>query len=267
LPGLFAAYNLGISIFDPFARIWTAQNVIRSPNILQYLLAYGLLIPYAWVGGRRLLRLDFRKSWLPAGWILVFPILAYAPLDLQRRLTEGVWLAWCVLALAALELPTGADHRRPDLRFVPLWLVFPSTIFLLVGGILSLRYPAVPDFRSAAQVRVFETLQSRDMTKAVVLGAFETSNALPAWAPVRVLVGHGPESIYKSELEPQIAGFYQSKSSDDQRKALIERFDIGYVFWGPAERNLGDWQPSSAEYLTLAKQDGDYSLYQVVPAP
>jgi len=90
---------------------------------------------------------------------------------------------------------------------------------------------------------------------------------LPAWAPVRVLVGHGPESIHKSELEPQIAAFYQSQTSDDQRRAFIDRFAIAYILWGPAERELGDWLPSSASYLTLVQQQGDYALYQVGSAP
>ncbi len=280
LPGLFTAYNLGITFLDAYTRIWTAQNVIRSPNILHYLLAYGLLIPYAWIGGRRLLRGDFRSGWLPVGWVLIFPLLAYAPLDLQRRLTEGVWLAWCVLALAALEQPAGrlagADAKRdglpdasqhPDIRLAPLWLAFPTTIFLLVGGMMVAWYPGQPSFRSTAQVQVFAYLQAEAATGTVVLGAFDTSNAFPAWAPVRVLVGHGPESIYKSELESQIAAFYQPQTSDQQRIALIERFDIAYVFWGPAERKLGDWQPASASYLTLAEQQGSYSLYQVGSVP
>jgi hypothetical protein len=271
LPGLFTAYNLGISFFDPYARIWTAQNVIRSPNILHYLLAYGLLIPYAWLGGKRLLRIDKCRGWLPVGWVLLFPVLAYAPLDLQRRLTEGVWLAWCVLALAALEPPAGrpadAGPKRLDIRIIPLWLAFPSTIFLLVGGMLAAWHPAQPVFRSAAQVQVFDYLRSKATAGAVVLSAFDTSNALPAWAPMRVLVGHGPESIHKSELEPQIAAFYQSQTPDEQRRALIYRFAIAYVFWGPAERDLGDWLPSSASYLTLVQQQGDYALYQVGSAP
>lgn len=124
-----------------------------------------------------------------------------------------------------------------------------------------------PAFRPTAQVQLFDYLQGKASPGAVVLGAFDTCNALPAWAPVRVLVGHGPESIQKSELEPQIAAFYGSQTSDEQRKALIERFDIAYVFWGPAERTLGDWQPASSGYLRLVGQQGDYWLYQTRSVP
>jgi hypothetical protein len=136
LPGAGFLYNLLVSHFDAFARAWTSQNLIRSPNFVHYLLAYGLLIPYAWFGGRRLLRQNFILGWLPVGWVLAFPLLAYAPLDLQRRLTEGVWVAWCVLAFAALDRQADfqkASNRR-DWSFAPLLLAFPSTVILLLGG-------------------------------------------------------------------------------------------------------------------------------------
>ena len=271
LPVAFAAYNLGISFFDPYARIWTAQNVIRSPHILHYLVAYGLLLPYAWVGGRRLMRQQGWRGWLPVGWVVIFPLLAYAPLDLQRRLTEGVWVAWCILAMASLELtenqPAAYSPRRRDWRWAPLWLAFPSTLFLLAGGMLAAWKPSQPVFRPTAQVEVFSFLAANASREAVILAAFDTSNALPAWAPVRVLAGHGPESIHKSEIEPQIASFFDPRTDDNQRRALLERFGVAYVFWGPAERKLGDWAPASASYLSLVREQGDYALFQVGAAP
>jgi len=271
LPAIFVAYNLGITFFDPYARLWTAQNVIRSPHILHYLAAYGLLLPFAWVGGWRWLRKDARRGWLLVGWVAIFPILAYAPLDLQRRLTEGVWLAWCALAVSAFEPPSEeavtVAPRRLDWRFAPLWLAFLSTVFLLIGGMLAAINPAPPVFRPLEQTRIFEVLAEKARPGQVVLGAFDDSNALPAWAALRVVVGHGPESVHQAELKPQIAAFYQPQTLDNQRLALLNRFEIAYVLWGPAERLLGDWRPSEANYLKLMEQHGDYALYQVVIAP
>ena len=270
LPGLFSAYNLGISFFDPYARIWTAQNVIRSPHILHYVVAYGLMAPFAWVGGRRLLHQQGWRGWLPVGWVVLFPFLAYAPLDLQRRLTEGVWVAWCILAMAGLERAENistSTPRRLDWRLAPFWLAFPSTLFLLAGGVLAAWHPTIPVFRPLAQVEIFDYLRANAAKQAIVLAAFDTSNPLPAWAPVRVLTGHGPESINKPEIEPQIAAFFSSQTEDSQRRELIDRFGIEYVFWGPDERQLGDWNPASASYLSLVKQQGDYALYQVGAEP
>jgi uncharacterized membrane protein len=114
---------------------------------------------------------------------------------------------------------------------------------------------------------VFEYLQSQAGVSEVVLAAHATGNPLPAWAPVRVVIGHGPESINHTELEPQVAAFYAADTPDAQRLELIRQFDVRYVFWGPAERKLGDWSPSQAGYLWPVYQSGEYQLFQVAENP
>ncbi len=274
LPGAFLAYNLLVSIFDSYAKFWMEQNLIQSPHFFHYLLAYGVMIPYAWIGSRRILRENFWDGWLLLGWILAVPLLVYAPLGLQRRFTEGIWVAWCVLAMASFDQAIGQSLTSPGIQktrrmLAPLVLVFPTTIMLLFGGLLAALRPGQPLFLPRDQVRAYEILQAEAEPGAVVLSAYETANSLPAWAPVHVLVGHGPESIHYSELMPQIESFYQSETDDQQRLDLIRRFDIHFVFWGPAERKLGGWSPWNAGYLEFVspqhglESSGEYQIFLV----
>jgi hypothetical protein len=268
LPGIFILYNAWVSFNDPYVRAWTAQNLIPSPDPVHYLLAYGLVLPFAVWGGWRLLKAHPWTGWLPAGWILLLPLLAYAPFGLQRRLTEGIWVAWVTLAMAALDsLPLPARATRRRWLSLPLWLLFLSTVLLLAGGLQAVRQPGAPLFRPKDEVRVFEFLQSQEHVGQVVLAAYATSNALPAWAPVRVVIGHGPESANLAKLEPQVAAFYAKGTPDAQRLELIHQFNVGYVFWGPAEQALGDWSPHTAAYLQPVYQAGDYQLFQVAESP
>lgn len=265
LPGIYLLYNIWIADNDPYVRAWTGQNLIHSPHPLHYLLAYGLLIPYALSGGRRLLQTDVWTGWLLPGWILLFPLLAYAPLDLQRRLTEGVWVAWITLAMLALErmaLPAQVSRRRR--ATVLLWLLFPSALLLWAGGLLAASRPMEPLFRPEDEVRLFEFLQSNAQPGAAVLASYETGNPMPAWAPVRVAIGHGPESVDLEENRSLVGDFYGSGMTDEQRLELIRRLEIQYVFWGPAEQALGNWSPNQAAYLNLVAQAGLYQLFAVV---
>lgn len=267
LPGLFLAYNLIVSMLDPYASAWTAQNLIRSPHPAHLAVAYGLMIPYAWAGARSLLRNNFDSAWLLVGWVLLLPVLFYAPLGLQRRLTEGYWIALVALGAAGLERGSEQPSSRQPLlkwRLAPFLLLFPTSLILLAGGFQTVLDPRPPRFVPADQAHIFEHLQAQAAPGTVVLSAYQTANPLPAWAPVRVLAGHGPESIRKDELLPQIESFYQIRTPDEDRLALIDRFNIQYVFWGPAERSLGDWQPDQTGYLELAAQQGEYRLYRVV---
>lgn len=277
LPGLYVLYN-AISVWtDPFLQAWTAQNVIRSPHILHYLAAYGLVLPFAWAGGRWVLRQQPVVGRLLVGWVLLFPLLAYLPVNLQRRLPEGVWVAWAALALLGLarqdERPPGESPaekagatRQAGRRWLaaPLALAFPSTVLLLIGGGLTASHPGPPVFRPVDEVALFEYLRQEANPGQVVLSAYETGNALPAWAPLRVVVGHGPESARLEEIRPQVNAFYASSTPDAERLRLIQQYQVDYVFWGPAERALGDWQPAQASFLQLAFQQGEYAVYRLV---
>ncbi len=266
LPGLLLLYTFWISHADPYVAAWTAQNVIRSPHPLHYLLAYGLIAPYAALGAVRWLRdqgSDRLARWLPLGWLAVLPLLVYLPLDLQRRLAEGVWVAWVTLAMAAFD-----RHERPiRLAGLPLGLAFLTAGMMLLGGGLTASRPQPPLFTPRDEARLFETLQTRPDKAAVVLAAFETSNTLPAYAPVRVLLGHGPESVGASVLQPQVADFYRAATPDAQRLGLIRQYHIRFVVWGPAERALGDWQPQTAAFLRPLAGFGEYYLFEVTPSP
>jgi hypothetical protein len=267
LPGLLVLYNVWALWRDPFMAAWTAQNIIKSPHPAHYLVAYGLLLPFAWVGGRRLLRHSPWTGWLLAGWLLALPLLSYAPVNLQRRLPEGIWVALVTLSMAAIGGSTPENtSQKAYRRLLPtaaLFLTFPSTLFLLLGGLMTARQVDLPVFRPSDEVAVFEALREDALTDQVVLAAYETGNALPAWAPLRVVIGHGPESVYLAELRPQVAAFYSQDASETFRLEFLRRFDMRYVFWGPAERLLGGWDPNQVGYLRSVFQAGDYSLFEV----
>jgi hypothetical protein len=268
LPGVFVIYNLWAVLTDPFLRIWSAQNVIRSPSPLHYLLAYGLLIPFVFWGARRLLVTEPWRGSLLAAWVLAAPWLIYAPTNLQRRLAEGVWVALVALALCSVDSPqVFAARRFKQFQLITL-LAFPTTLLLFAGGILAALYPSLPVFQPASEAETFDSLASPSQafvgSGPVVMSAYDTGNALPAWAPVRVVIGHGPESANVEELKPQVSAFYSQNMTDPARIEMIRRLDIRYVLWGPGERALGDWDPRHAPYLRLLAENGDYAVLEVL---
>jgi hypothetical protein len=133
---------------------------------------------------------------------------------------------------------------------------------LLAGGLLAAWQPARPVFRPAEEVNAFKYLQNHAQNGAVILTAYETGNALPAWAPVRVVIGHGPESANLDVLQPQVEGFFSAQMTDEERLALLKSAEVHYVFWGPAEQRLGDWDPYQAAYLKPSYRSGLYHVFE-----
>jgi hypothetical protein len=264
LPGILVVYNAVSLAIDPFLKAWMAQNIITSPHPLHYLLAFGVILPFAVVGAKRALSISIPEGWLLAGWAAALPVLAYLPVNLQRRLPEGVWVAGCALALLAIEGRwAGEPPRRRLWLLAPLLLCFPSTLLLLFGGFQVSGTPAVPAFRSVDEVTLFEHLAGESQPGCLVLASFETGNALPAWAPLRVVIGHGPESAGLAELRPQVQRFYSAGPDDAWRRDWLSQLGACYVFWGPAEQGLGDWDPRQAAFLQPAAHYGNYWAFSV----
>ena len=187
---------------------------------------------------------------------------------MQRRLPEGLWVAWVALALVALEAWLEHPFIRPlwqkILVTLPFVFCFLTPLLLLAGGIQAASSRSEPVFRPASETRLFEKLAEHSKLGSVILSAYQTGNALPAWAPVRVVIGHGPESLHRYEIQQEVEAFYTHATPDEQRQDLIDRFDVHYVWWGPHERLLGSWNPVQAEYLKLVGEEGDYMLFEVV---
>jgi hypothetical protein len=273
LPASFLLYNFVSFSIDPFLKAWTLQNIIRSPEPVQYLIAYGLVLPFAIAGILQLFRLDTWKGLFFAAWVLALPLLAYAPFNLQRRLLEGVWVALVALAMVAFDgwrfrsPASGAPIfvRKLDWSRWMLLLALPSTFVLLSGAILTSWRPSIPVFRLKGETDAFEYLKQSASPGDVVLASFDTSNALPAWAPLRVVAGHGPESVGLAELRPRVEAFYSSVINDEDRRQLLREQKVRFVIWGPLERKLGDWDPGTAPYLEKVYEAGEFQIYEIAP--
>lgn len=284
IPAPFLLYNVLAFTLDPFLKAWTKQNRIISPHPIHYLLAYGLLIPFAFIGARSLIVRNPWSGWLLTAWTLSVPVLVYAPFNLQRRLPVGVWVALVILAVKPFDRSVSLAGKVPDkkstsanlallltlpyarlrrhLRLL-LLMAFPSTLLLIAGGIITARHQVQPVFQTVQEVNAYKFLNSEAKKWDVVLTSYETGNTLPAWAAVRVVIGHGQLSAGLSELQERVLGFYQTDTDDSDRFELIREFDIRYIFWGPAERALGEWDPGEAAYIKQVFHVGEYEIYEV----
>jgi hypothetical protein len=250
---------------DPFLRGWGAQNLILSPPPQDYLLAYGLLLPIAFLAVKPLLDRYPLKGPMLVGWLVMLPILAYAPYNLQRRLPEGGWAVIVILAVFYLKARVKAG--RQVMAGLLIVMLVPALI-LIAGGVMSATRVSEPAFQPAEQVDAFEHLKEYAAPWEVVLGAYSTSNVLPAWAPLNVAIGHGPESVGLAYLQPRVERFYHRETPDADREWLLRELKARFVFWGPDERLLAGtdpagWNPDEAEYLQLIYSQGQYQIYEV----
>lgn len=217
-------YNFFSFLFDPYLSTWQDQNRIISPPFIDYLCAYGLGL-FFWI-------LAYKKGWMQKInhalfiniWIILIPVLAYLPINVQRRLTEGVWLALCVyIGIFIME------NKNSVVKILTFASVILSTLIFSVGSFTAIQKLDSPIYSSKSIIDVGNYLRTEVNVGDVILAPFDESNVLPVYAPIKVITGHGPESKNLSVISEKLDRFYQGDLSQVETQDFIQSFDIEFI--------------------------------------
>ncbi len=256
-PVIYSALSFAL---DPVLRQWGAQNTLPSPPIWEYLISYSVLLAPALAGAWLAWNEDDRRM-LPAGWMLIFPIMIYFPVTIQRRLAEGFWMALVVLALFFVERKL-RDWTRRAAFVLCMALLLPAAVFFWGKSILYSLHPAAPVFISTAEVRALEWLDANAEPGAVVIGPYAVENALPAYADLTAFIGHGPETLNLGEKEMLVNIVLDGGRTDDDRIAALRESSAQYVLVGPAKQAE---KSAGIPGCELVYREGGWEVWRVLP--
>jgi len=263
------AYDLWVFRSQPVFAAWSAQNVTLSPPPRIYLWGYGLLLLLAGAGVlRRARRGEFGLAF-PLIWIAVVAVLIYLPWNLQRRFLEGVQVPLGLLAgvgLAEGVFAQGGDQKGLQWRWMGrsflIGLAALSNLYLTAGLTLAAGTRAPKLFWPAQTLDAVDWLGRSSSWEETVLGAGETGSLIPARIGHRVVLGHAMESVDFEARQAAVRAFYGG-GGQVERRALLRDWGVVYVFHGPAERVLGDFNPATAPYLRRVYAAGGVAVYRV----
>ncbi len=268
-------------------RLWNEQVITYSPNPLHYFLTYGAyLVPALW----NLWRARFGEGaeiphraflWI---WLAVVAILLYAPLNAQRRFVEGVQVPLAILATMALYetvLPRLAQTRwfqnlarRPNysvaglrklLTVLYVGVVSSASVFVLASAVLTTTVlQTYPFFRAREELAAMDWLSQNVSREAVVFSTYYTGAWLPHRAGTRAYIGQYYETTNFFEKFRATENFFDAQTDDATRREFLRAHEIPYLFYGRAEREAGNFDPSRAAYLQRVFENGDAVIYRVV---
>lgn len=268
---LFAYYAL-VFAGNPAFAVWSAQNVLESPPPVLYLIAYGLIGGLAALSAAALWRGGEQPRLLIA-WAVAAPILVYLPINVQRRMSEAVIVPLAILAAHALT------RARPLVRAPLIMLLTASSgllVLLATLGAASGGSATSALFLPGPVVRAFDALAAAGEPGALALAAPRTGNSLPAYANVRTVMGHGPETLFWPEKTAQLTRFFNGEMPAAERAAWLQNpctpgfacaGPVRYIVAGPAERALetprSAWRNDPS--LTLIYDRDGVQVYQYTP--
>jgi len=244
---------------------WAAQNYLPSPHPLHYLVAYGGWALLAWVG----LRWAWNKAQhsaphgLLAAWVMIAPILVYLPVNVQRRLAEGIFIPIVILSVVGIRL------MRKRWLVMATMVLFPSTLLFYLGSWLTVLTPACDVdlclYRPQAEIEMLDWMDDNIPNGSVVLSDTITGNYLPIHTNLRPFAGHSPETIALEDKEAIIKSFYAGTLSPAAWEATQSAYNIRYIIWGALEQTYTDEgiPPPLLMELTPIYQAEGYTVYEV----
>jgi hypothetical protein len=215
-------------------------------------------------------------------WLVVALAVAYVPMFNWRwHLLNGVQIPLAILATQGLRrtLFRAILRRRRStaalraLQGRPTVLAAAGLTIVVcclsgVNLVLSYCHEAVlvqdPTYLPEDEVKAIEWMDLEVPREALVLSAYPTGNYIPRLSGQRVFLGEDKLTEAASSRIADVEGFFQPQWSDQERLDLLRRFGVNYVFHGPAERRVGDYDPSGAPFLRAVHTVGSVQIYQVV---
>jgi hypothetical protein len=265
------AYYYQALASDPVFQSWAAQTVLPSPSMPHLFLGYGFVFLLAVGGLLRAIRQRNERSTLLVAWVTSTFVLLYLPFNLKRRMFEGLHIPLCILATVGLFeylLPVALNsswlnrfarwrgYERPGLRRLLLYSVimgsFPSRLYLAASSsVYALQnHPSL--YYQHEETEAIDWLRNNTRRTDTVLASYEVGRLIPARAGNRVFMGHWCETVELEHKKQLSVKFFQDSTGDDFRLDLLAEYGIRYVFHGPTERQLGEFDPSKAACLTPA---------------
>jgi hypothetical protein len=273
---LFAYYVLTFATNPAFA-IWSAQNQLPSPSPLVYVAGYVLMgIPALWGARWAWRRGELRSRYvLLIAWVIAGLVLVYLPINVQRRMGEGLIIPLAILAAAGIE--TWYRKRQSQ---AAAWLIpAASTLmtFLFLFGVMSaLMVVTSPRFdQPNFLLQAYGWLNVNAPVNAIVLPQnAPMGNAVPAYTNLLPYIGHGPETLDWQRKEAEVARFFAGEMTADERAALYAGGGclsqaptlcgepIDYIMTAPEYDILGYVRVVDEYLVELLAQDDWVPLYR-----
>lgn len=235
--------------------------------------------------------LDIRTPWRERddthlfimAWFLSHFVLIYIPLNFQIHLLSGWQVVIGVLATIGLytRILPWLQKRLPNVPRPRLMLaasallvlaVIPTNLYILAWRLLDMRAASSDIATRTAENRYFileseyqamQFLASQATSTDVVLASLDLGQYVPALTGARSFLAHWAQTLDFYGKRDLVAAFFNSAVSDADRERILRQYRVTYVIHSPEEARLGDYDPSTAAFLTPVFAEGDVTVYKV----
>lgn len=283
-----AVYSVVLTSFDP---IWKevlrqfANAGVYTPNLLHLpiLLGAGFLLALYTVlreNPFRLKGLSDGELFL-RGWFWVSFLLVYLPVDYQIHLLNGWQVPFSILATIGLfryvvpwlerqlaKRPRGFSLSAEGVRRLSaaglIVLVLPTNLYLWTWRFIDLNRHTYPYYLYNEELAALQWLEQNVRPADVVFSSLTIGQYVPALTGAHAFLAHWAQTVNFYTRSQQVERFFRGELSPEEQKGVFESASVDYVFWGPAEREVGQ-APPGGEGVSPVYENPLVTIFKVRP--
>jgi hypothetical protein len=198
------------------------------------------------------------------GWFLITFVLIYIPADFQIHMLNGWQVPIAILATQGLfkyivpavkrvverknwNIPVNTIQKGVIAAF--LLIIVPTNVYLFFWRFLDLNRNAYPYYLYHEELAGMSWIEQNAQSDDIVFSSEMIGQYIPAWTGTYAFLAHWAQTVdYYSKVD-MVNAFYSDEIDLAQRQEILAQYGVDYVFYGPAERIIGSFEPGSAPFL------------------
>jgi hypothetical protein len=262
-----AVYSVLLTRLDPLWEEVLAQFAnagVYTPNLLQLPILLGLtflLAVFTVIRDNPLRWQDFDNDQLfLRAWFLGNFLLIYIPTDYQIHMLNGWQIPIAILATQGLFryiLPSIENTFKSrysistpliqrGLVITLIVAILPTNLYLLTWRFVELARHDYPYYLYQDENSALQWLEANGRPDEVVLSSLTVGQYIPALTGLHAFLAHWAQTLDFYGKSAMVAEFFANETPDTRRQQILEQYSVDYVFYGPAERALGGYDPSQS---------------------
>lgn len=211
-----------------------------------------------------------------ASWFLMGFALLYIPTDFQIHMLNSWQIPLMFLATMYLyDVIVPAVQRRigekrllglRPARWLPallLVLVIPTNLYLIAWRFVDLSRYTYPYYLEQDYMRALDWLRENSDPQEVVLASLEIGQYIPGVSGNNTFLAHWANTVNYFDKVQRVDGFYAANAPAEYRLDTVRQFHVDYVLYGPAERQIGSYNPSGLPWLEPVFETPLVTVYRV----
>lgn len=249
-----------------------AQNATTTPELSITLISYGFLLLFALIGFWFIWKKKDRSDTeiFLAVWFIVHLFLIYAPVNFQRRLSEGLQVVMAMLAAYGIMALRQKYQSKPWWKYVRVGPEMTIPLFIIFFGFTNVFFLAKEyEFISAdgpyiaeSKMEAFEWIRANTPEGSVIFASSGNGNLQPAFGVRHSYIAHWGMTADYVTKQGDVNWFYSQVPTQEARVEFLQMRDVDFVYYGIEEYARAQVSPDQMGMPVVFQNETGY-IFQV----